>query len=897
MPTPKGSPRTPPTGGSLKENIFRLRRHSMPLQEEEEVLASPGIDKKPFSMIAVNCEPQEKNDESAKLVREKRKSAGGESKTKRNSKRVSFGPVLSPEQFDKELPPDTPVRRGATPRRASKAGDHSFIQLCSSSKTRRSVIASPQTESITEEDDSQDSSENETPKTQAQFSSKLELTEQGQVTHEVDIHELTSQQCGMPKGRGQPSPQLDKMILGCTEEEGVIPKSPTPEKYTTSSKRIEREITESVAMEAVLKDTPESRRQFPATQATLKSVTPKHSRRSSSRIAEKNCVSAKKDRVSQDYAQSSSSLEDENVGDAGPTQAAPETYTPLTSRRSSMRLAGNSPSLLEVRSVDEVHSKVTPHPKTVSLSHSVEENIDETILDSDDYTSDEEDGDRKMAIGNNMPTRLATPLRKEIEEGVKLQKTKKKMVTPLKKEIIKGKQLKPTKKSLPTPLKKAINSAVTLRQTKRRLPTPLKEEIKRGVQLQKAKKSLPTPLKEEIKRGVQLQNAKKSLPTPLRRHLEQGVSLKQTGRSLKRKRSESSAKDNEPKRLKPSSSQQCGTPKGRGQSSLEEENVGDAGPNQTVLETYTPQTSRRSSVRLAGNSPSLREVRSVDEKQSKVTPHSKSASLSHSVEENMDETILDSDDCTSDEEDGDREMAIANDKPTRLATPLRKEIEEGVKLQKTKKKMVTPLKKEIIKGKQLKPTKKSLPTPLKKAINSAVTLRQTKRRLPTPLKEEIKRGVQLQKAKKSLPTPLRRQLEQGVSLKQTGKSLKRKRTESSAKDNEPSIEVNEIDEELDAAPARRALKTPLRKAISVGIRLRKTRHRMATPLRKQIHSKHTLRAVRRKSTVITARKPTYAEIVKRPRKTVTEARRVSRGPCKFRNMAKGSSKVGFHPYE
>lgn len=37
---------------------------------------------------------------------------------KTKKKRVSFGLNLSPELFDKRLPPDSPLRRGATPRRS-----------------------------------------------------------------------------------------------------------------------------------------------------------------------------------------------------------------------------------------------------------------------------------------------------------------------------------------------------------------------------------------------------------------------------------------------------------------------------------------------------------------------------------------------------------------------------------------------------------------------------------------------------------------------------------------------------------------------------------------------------------------------------------------------------------
>lgn len=37
---------------------------------------------------------------------------------KMKKKRVSFGGYLSPELFDKKLPPDSPLRKGAAPRRS-----------------------------------------------------------------------------------------------------------------------------------------------------------------------------------------------------------------------------------------------------------------------------------------------------------------------------------------------------------------------------------------------------------------------------------------------------------------------------------------------------------------------------------------------------------------------------------------------------------------------------------------------------------------------------------------------------------------------------------------------------------------------------------------------------------
>lgn len=783
MPTPKGSPRTPPTGGSLKENIHRLRRHSMPLQEEEEALSSPAADKTPFSLISVNSESQENNyGGSAELDNEKTDSVKEERKIQRRSKRVSFGPVLSPEQFDKELPPATPLRRGATPRRHSNAaGDHSLIPLSASAKKRRSVIASPHTESITEEDYGQDSL-------------------------------ATSQQFGTPTGHGQSSPQLDKLIPGDTEMENIVQKSTTPESCNKSSQRIERNVAETAAMEVDVKNTPEERRQFSSNQATPKSATPKSTRRSSSRLEEKNI---KKDQGPQESAtpKSMPSLEEENASATGPTQVV---------------LEEKCPSLLEVQSVNELQSKVT-----VSPGHCVDENMDETILDSDDYTSEEEEAEGKIAIRKDKSARLATPLREEIERGVKLQKTTKKMVTPLKTEIANGIRLRQTKKRLATPLRKEIIDGTSLRQTKMKMATPLKKEIVQGVKLQKTKKKMATPLKKEIADGVRLRQTKKRLATPLRKEIIEGISLRETR-------------------------QKIATP-------LKKEITEGITLRETKKKLKTPiRKAIEDGVTLKATKKKL------------STPLKKAIQAKPQLRQTK-----------------------------RIMNPLlQNEIKQGSKLRKMKQAMPLEIQIEIIKGKQLKPTKKSLATPLKKAIGDGVTLRKTKKSLPTPLKEEIKRGVPLQKTKKSLPTPLRRQLEEGVALKQTVKSSKRKRSEVGVEGNEPKRSRLstpkggfEADKESNIAPVRRALKTPLRKAIVAGTRLRSTRHRMATPLRNQIHSKHVLRAVRRKSAMIKVpektvpRKPTYAEIVKRPKK------RVSQGSSKVGKTVKMITEVCIHRYK
>lgn len=69
-------------------------------------------------------------------------------------KRISFGPSLSPEMFDKKLPPITPVRKGTTPRRLSEP----FSVLSPKSLLKRKSLANFRKEStITEESPSKES--------------------------------------------------------------------------------------------------------------------------------------------------------------------------------------------------------------------------------------------------------------------------------------------------------------------------------------------------------------------------------------------------------------------------------------------------------------------------------------------------------------------------------------------------------------------------------------------------------------------------------------------------------------------------------------------------------------------------------------------------------------------
>ena len=841
----KGSPRTPTAGESLKENIHRLRRFSMPLQEEDENLSSPASNKPPLSTIFVNAEPQDKSNhqESTEQVNVVKPVEVVKEETRRNSKRVSFGPVLSPEQFDKDLPPATPVRRGSTPKRAA-----------SSAKRRRSVLSVPKTDCIREDDGG---------------------VEDFFMTEDVDSNAKSLKEHHI-------SPEEDSH-----ESESVRKESTAVQEKVPGS----------------IRDTPE-RGQPSSELITPKSTKPKSRRRSSSLVGEMKLELTETSRVT--------------------TASDTVTEESKNARRSSLRLAQKSPVQRSIA------------PETVATASNDDEDIDETILDSDDYTSDEEDpiggegketGQSKLGkalkeeeVEQQKAKKMATPMKNEIANGVNLRQTKKKMTTPLRKEIEEGVKLHETKKRMATPLKKDIENGTNLRQTKKKMATPLKKEIKEGITLQQTKKMMATPLKKETETGTSLRETKKKLATPLKKEIENGTNLRETKKRLAtplKKEIENGTNLRQTKKM-------MGTP-------LKKEIETGTSLRETKKKLATPLkkeiengTSLRQTKKMMGT-PLKKEIKEGiklhQTKKTMATPLKKEIKNGTSLRQTKKKMatplrtkIL--------------EGVKLRETKKKLQTPVRKAIEDGVTLKKAKSKLSTPLRKaiqakpelrqtkkimnvllqddikqgvnlrktkqsmplevqiEIIKGKKLRSTKKSLPTPVKNDISGGVTLRKTKKSLPTPLKEQIKKGLPLQKTKKSLPTPVRKQLEGKVTLKYTVKSVKRKRSEGGLNEHDakrmktsPSEEVNEESKGYQEAPVRRALKTPLRKAIIAGRKLRPTRHRMATPLRTGIHSRPALRAVRRKSSSVRdeigPRKPTYAEIVKRATKTAV--RRSSKG--------------------
>ena len=430
--------------------------------------------------------------------------------------------------------------------------------------------------------------------------------------------------------------------------------------------------------------------------------------------------------------------------------------------------------------------------------------------------------------------KLATPLRAEIKEGKKLRATSKKMGTPLKNAIKQGFRLKATKKKLNTPLRKEIQGGKKLRSTRKRLDTPVRKAIEAKPNLRATKMRMPTPVRQAIEAKPSLRQTKKAMKTGLQDEIRKGKSLRQTNKVMP-----------EPLQVEIKNGRKFLRVKRRMKSELQGEIV--AGKHLNV-------TKKKMAVELQAEIVQGVQLRSTR----KRMPTMLQDEIKSGIE-------------------------LSKTKQS-LKTPLRKEIESGVYLRKTKRRMATMLQDEIKSGIELSMTKQSLKTPLRKEIESGVNLRKMKRRMGTMLQDEIKSGIELSKTKQSLKTPLRKEIESGIKLRKIKRRM-------------PTMLQNEIQSGIELSKTKQSLKTSIRKEIETGIQLRlikakneeqpakhsktpkrrfssvddddaSTRKKLKTPSKTPQQAgffpstrSRTRSISRRKST----KKPSYAEIVKRPK--------------------------------
>ncbi|XP_065828196.1 proliferation marker protein Ki-67-like [Oscarella lobularis] len=405
--------------------------------------------------------------------------------------------------------------------------------------------------------------------------------------------------------------------------------------------------------------------------------------------------------------------------------------------------------------------------KTPKRSQIRRKTLDPPHLDFDDEKMDEADSSKidRSAV----PKRMATPMRKEIEEGLEMKATKKRMATPMREEIESGVPLKETKMKMATPVRKEIEEGVELRPTKKRLYTPLRKEIESGTALKETKKRMATPMRKEIEKGTELRETKKKMATPVRKEIEAGITLKETKKRLAT-----------PVRKEIQEGLELRPTKKRMETPMREEIEEGIELRKTKKKLATPvRTEIESGVTL------------------KQTKKRMATPMRKEIEEGLD----------------------LRKTKQKMATPVRKEIKAGVALRKTKKRLATPMRKEIQKGFNLKPTRKRMNTPMRKEIEEGLELKTKKKRMLTPLRKAIAQGLQLKTTKRKMATPMRNEIKAGISLK------KKKRLATPIRE-----EIGRVAARSLLRRAKRKMQTPLRKAIEGGMTLRRAAQKKAAAI-------------------------------------------------------------------
>ena len=394
---------------------------------------------------------------------------------------------------------------------------------------------------------------------------------------------------------------------------------------------------------------------------------------------------------------------------------------------------------------------------------------------------------------------IPTPVRKEIETKPSLKKTKQSMPTPVRKGIETQPSLKKTKRSMPTPVRKDIETQPSLKKTKRSMPTPVRKDIETQPSLKKTKQSMPTPVRKDIETQPSLKKTKRSMPTPVRKDIETQPSLKKTKRSMPtpvRKDIETQPSLKKTKRSMP-------TPVRKDietQPSLKKTKRSMPTPVRKDIETQ----------------PSLKKT-----KRSMPTPVRKDIETQPSLKKTKRSMP------TPVRKDIETKPSLKKTKRS-MPTPVRKDIETQPSLKKTKRSMPTPVRKDIETQPSLKKTKRSMPTPVRKDIETKPSLKKTKRSMPTPVRKDIETKPSLKKTKRSMPIGLQEAIQAGSVLHTNKKSL-------------PSDIRNAIENQPALRTTKRSLPAAIREGIVQGVKLKATKKRMPSLLQAQIISKPLLR--------------------------------------------------------
>nr|XP_012558509.2 uncharacterized protein LOC100205951 isoform X4 [Hydra vulgaris] len=752
-------------------------------------------------------------------------------------KRVSFGAVLSPEYFDKRLPPSTPIRRGASP--AVSLPPRSFIQ-------RTSLFPDYKDSTFIES--------NISSNTETQTSNLDNVLLSFDSESNVDIFDdspTTKSKLPAPIQAEVIKSWKNNLLPSVNEEqESHLSPNQLPQPLPNHFKKraLKTPLRKDIQSKPVLRKTLRKGLMTPLRKQIIQGVTLKKTLKRTIKISNidvteivaypNNNLSKNKDltllnenSINQTIFQFDLSnqklrtLEQKNVSLC---EVNSELHTPLKNKINEGLLLDQTKNKLKTPLRNEIEGGKSLRKTKKKLQTPLRKQIKQGL--SLRQTR------RKLQtpLRNQIQTRillrktvrkLQTPLKAQINEGLLLRQTMKKLQTPLRYQIQGGMSLRKSMKKLQTPLRVQIGKGLTLRQTKKKLQTPLRKQIQGGMSLRQTKKKLQTPLKNQIGEGILLRQTKKKLQTPLRKQIQGGMSLRQTMKKLqtplKNQIGEGILLRQTKKKL---------------QTPLRKQIQGGLSLRQTMKKLQTPlknqigegillrQTKKKLKTPLRKQiqgGPSLRQT--IKKLQTPLKDQIGRGILLRQTKKKLQTPLK----CQI------SEGILLRQTKKKLQTPLKKQIQEGISLRQTMKKLQTPLKNQIGEGILLRQTKKKLQTPLRKQIQGGMSLRQTMKKLQTPLKNQIVEGTILRQTKKKLQTPLRKQIQGGLSLRQTMKKLQ-------------TPLKNQICEGILLRQTKKKLQTPLKLQISEGILLRQTKKKLQTPLKKQIQEGMPLRQTMKK---------------------------------------------------
>eukprot|EP00047_Mylnosiga_fluctuans_P024096 m.152389 g.152389 ORF g.152389 m.152389 type:complete len:1236 (+) comp9776_c0_seq1:106-3813(+) len=451
-------------------------------------------------------------------------------------KSVAIGPALSPEIFDKNLPPATPLKRGATPTRPSTLARF------------QSPAAIPEVPAV--------------PPTPADLISFDEPA--------VSLADELAQSQTAPAGTPKPAKAASapaSTVKATTP--AVTPKATTPA-ATPQTVTSKGPTTPAAAVPAANADaTPVANADAtPIAAPAATAVSTGKKRRSSIKSGVPTPVAAEATTPAQGTPAADQSIA---LIELSPFVPAPVAVTPVkaaspaspahtatSTAPTPMSVKSTAPSTMKRRLQTPVSIKLaaatarTPRSAAVTpsrfeqaktaakkaLATPIREAIKSGVALRAKPKLPEavaEAIQARPALNAVLKKALSTPVRAEIAAGAKLRATMRKMATPVRAAIATGKQaLKPLMKKMATPVRKQIVDGVALRETKPKMTAPLQDEIKAGVALKAkpAPPTIPAALAEEIVVGKKLRSTKAKMATPLKKAIQSGATLRATKKTL-----------------------------------------------------------------------------------------------------------------------------------------------------------------------------------------------------------------------------------------------------------------------------------------------------------------------------------------------------------------------------